>query len=288
MRGAASSTFALAWETVIATGLASRYWLSGSDLDSALEAVADFTDVKSPYTIGHSKGVAALVAAAAPGYGLSELESTHARRAAPLHDLGHLGVSNTIWDKQGALNPVELERVRLHPYLSERMLASSPGLAPLGAIVVQHHERLDGSGYPRGLTGGDITPGGRLLAVVDGYHARMEPRPHRAELAAAQAASALQDEVRAGCLDADAVAAVLRVVGHRAGKRRSWPGGLTSREIEVLRLLARGLSNEQIATRLTISAKTAGSHVEHIYTKIGVSKPSDGQPVRREARTHHH
>jgi DNA-binding CsgD family transcriptional regulator len=182
-----------------------------------------------------------------------------------------LGVSNTIWDKQGALNPVELERVRLHPYLSERMLASSPGLAPLGAIVVQHHERLDGSGYPRGLTGGDITPAGRLLAVADGYHARMEPRPHRPEMAAAQAASALQDEVRAGRLDADAVAAVLGVAGHRVGKRRSWPGGLTSREIEILRLLARGLSNKEIAGRLTISAKTAGSHVEHIYTKIGVS-----------------
>jgi HD-GYP domain-containing protein (c-di-GMP phosphodiesterase class II) len=260
-----------AWETVIATGLASRYWLSSSELDSALEAVADFADVKSPYTIGHSKGVAALVEAAAAGYGLSENESTQARRAALLHDLGQLGVSNTIWDKQGALNPVELERVRLHPYLSERMLASSPGLAPLGAIVVQHHERLDGSGYPRGLTGGDITPAGRLLAVADGYHARMEPRPHRPEMAAAQAASALQDEVRAGRLDADAVAAVLGVAGHRVGKRRSWPGGLTSREIEILRLLARGLSNKEIAGRLTISAKTAGSHVEHIYTKIGVS-----------------
>ena len=72
------------------------------------------------------------------------------RRAGLVHDLGRLGVSNAIWDKPGPLTAAELERVRLHPYLTERMLASSPALAPLGAIAVQHHERLDGSGYPRG------------------------------------------------------------------------------------------------------------------------------------------
>ena len=70
------------------------------------------------------------------------------RRAGVVHDLGRLGVSNAVWDKRGALTRSELERVRLHPYLSERMLAFSPALAPLGAIAVQHHERLDGSGYP--------------------------------------------------------------------------------------------------------------------------------------------
>jgi HD-GYP domain-containing protein (c-di-GMP phosphodiesterase class II) len=227
--------------------------------------------VKSPYTIGHSKGVAALVAAAGDTYGLSKEECKQAEHAALVHDLGQLGVSNTIWDKPAALNPIELERVRLHPYLTERMLASSPRLAPLGAIAVQHHERLDGSGYPRRLTGGEITPAGRLPAVADGYHARLEPRPHRPEMAAEDVASILQEDVRAGRLDGDAVTAVLEVAGHQVGKRRSWPGGLTSREIEVLRLLARGLSNKQIATRLTISVKTAGSHVDHIYTKIGVS-----------------
>ena len=74
-----------------------------------------------------------------------------------VHDLGRLGVSNAIWDKRGPLTPAELERVRLHPYLTERMLASSAALAPLGAIAVQHHERLDGSGYPRGLAGEALT-----------------------------------------------------------------------------------------------------------------------------------
>jgi HD-GYP domain-containing protein (c-di-GMP phosphodiesterase class II) len=114
-----------------------------------LEAVADFADVKSPYTIGHSRGVADLADAACGTYGLSGTDATQLRRAALVHDLGKLGVPNIIWDKKGPLNPTELERVRMHPYLSERMLASSSALAPLGAVAVQHHERLDGSGYPR-------------------------------------------------------------------------------------------------------------------------------------------
>jgi HD-GYP domain-containing protein (c-di-GMP phosphodiesterase class II)/DNA-binding CsgD family transcriptional regulator len=260
-----------AWESVIGSSLGSRCWLTGRELDAALEAVADFADVKSPYRIGHSRGVATLVSAAARAYGLTDDEARLARRAALMHDLGQLGVSNTIWDKPGSLNPVELERVRLHPYLTERMLASSPGLAPLAAVAVLHHERLDGSGYPRGLSGQDITPAGRLLAAADSYHARMEPRPHRPELAPEQAAAELRAEVRAARLDADAVTAVLGAAGHSSGKRRTWPAGLTAREVDILRLLARGLSNKQIAGRLTISAKTAGTHVEHIYTKLGVS-----------------
>ncbi len=110
-------------------------------------------------------------------YGMSDGDATRLRRAALVHDLGRLGVPNSIWDKPGPLGPAELERARMHVYLTERMLATSPALAPLAAIAGQHHERLDGSGYPRGLTGGDITPAGRLLAAADSYHARLEPRP---------------------------------------------------------------------------------------------------------------
>ena len=111
------------------------------------------------------------------------------RRAAFVHDIGRLGVSNAIWDKPGELTQSELERVRLHPYLTERMLSFSPALAPLGAIAGQHHERLDGSGYPRGLSGDAITPAGRILAAADVYHAMTEARPHRPALAAAEAAA---------------------------------------------------------------------------------------------------
>ena len=259
------------WPAVIEAEPALEIVLSDEELGSALEAIADFTDLKSPWTIGHSRGVADLACAATTTYGLSDAEAGLVRRAGLVHDLGRLGVSNAIWDKRGTLTPAELERVRLHPYLTERMLASSGALAAVGAIAVQHHERLDGSGYPRGLSGDAIAPVGRILAAADAYHAMTEPRPHRAARTAEEAATELRAGARRALFDADAVDAVLRTAGHPARRRREWPAGLTNREIEVLRLLVRGLSNKEIAERLVISRKTAGSHVEHIYSKIGVS-----------------
>jgi HD-GYP domain-containing protein (c-di-GMP phosphodiesterase class II) len=259
------------WQAVTSAEQASRYWLAHERLDAALEAVADFVDVKSPWTIGHSRGVAALAAEAAGHHGMDAGDTTRLRRAALVHDLGRLGVPNSIWDKPGPLSPAELERARMHVYLTERMLSSSTALSPLAAIAGQHHERLDGSGYPRGLTGGDITPAGRLLAAADSYHARLEPRPHRPAQSPEQAAAELREDVRAGRIDSDAARAVLTAAGHRSGKRREWPAGLTDREVEVLRLLARGMSNKEIAARLVISPKTVGAHLEHIYAKLGVS-----------------
>jgi HD-GYP domain-containing protein (c-di-GMP phosphodiesterase class II) len=266
----ADAETATTWEAVIAAEPALGVVLGGDQLDAALAAVANFIDVKSPYTLGHSGAVAALAEAAARAAGLTEPDAVLARRAGYVHDLGRLGVSNAIWDKPGALSVGELERVRLHPYLTERMLAGS-ALAPLGALAVQHHERLDGSGYPRGLSGAALTPVARILAAADAYCAKREPRAHRAELSAEAAAVYLRQEVRAGRLDADAVEAVLRAAGQPARRRRTWPAGLTTREVEVLRLAARGLSNVEIAARLGITKKTAAHHVEHIYTKIGVS-----------------
>jgi HD-GYP domain-containing protein (c-di-GMP phosphodiesterase class II) len=274
--GAAPSLFAELeasepWEAVVSAEQASRYWLTNEQLDAALEAVADFVDVKSPFTIGHSRGVAALAERAAGHYGLDADDTTLLRRAALVHDLGRLGVPNLVWDKPGPLSPAELERMRMHAYLTERMLAASPTLAPLGAVAGQHHERLDGSGYPRGLTAGDITPAGRLLAAADSFHARQEPRPHRAAQSADQAATELREDVRAGRIDGDAAQAVLTAAGHRTGRRREWPAGLTAREVDILRLLARGMSNKEIAATLVISPKTASTHVEHIYAKLGVN-----------------
>jgi HD-GYP domain-containing protein (c-di-GMP phosphodiesterase class II) len=259
------------WDAVIAAEPGLARILPEDELDSALEAIADFIDIKSPFTLGHSRGVADLAAAAAEELRLGPADSVHVRRAALVHDLGRLGVSNAVWDKAAELTSSEVERVRLHPYLTDRMLASCPGLAAFGATAVQYHERLDGSGYPRGLHADALTPCGRVLAAADAYQAKLEPRPHRPARAPDDAAAWMRHEVRAGRLDGDAVDGVLRAAGHPARRRRAQTAGLTTREIEVLRLLARGLSNKEIAGELVISPKTAGHHVQHIYSKIGVS-----------------
>jgi HD-GYP domain-containing protein (c-di-GMP phosphodiesterase class II)/DNA-binding CsgD family transcriptional regulator len=259
------------WDDVIAAEPALGIQLSGDAFDAALTAVADFVDLKSPYLLGHARGVADLVVGAGPQLGLHDDHVRTLRRAGLVHGFGRLGVSNAIWDKAGPLGAGERERVRLQPYLTERMLHQSPALAPLGAIAVQLRERLDGSGYPAGASGGAISTPARILAAADVYQAMVEPRPHRPALSADAAAAELRAEVSAGRLDGDAVEAVLTTAGHRIARRREWPAGLTSREVEVLRLLARGLSSKEIATVLVITPKTARNHLEHIYVKIGAN-----------------
>lgn len=259
------------WDAVIESEPALTVILSGERFDQALTAIANFVDLKSPYTLGHARAVADLAAAAGEQLGLSESELRTLRRAGLVHDLGRLGVSNSIWDKPGPLGAGEWERVRLHPHITERMLRQSEALAPLGAIAVLHRERLDGSGYPRGLAGGAISRPGRILGAADAYQAMREPRPYREALSPETVVAELRAEARAGRLEGDVVEAVLGAAGHRVARRRGGPAGLTQREIEVLRLLARGLSNKRIAERLVISPKTVANHVEHLYVKIDAS-----------------
>jgi HD-GYP domain-containing protein (c-di-GMP phosphodiesterase class II)/DNA-binding CsgD family transcriptional regulator len=259
------------WDAIVAAEprLSSRR-VYGVELDAVLEAVADLVDLKSPWLAGHSRGVANLVAEAARVSGLPGAEATTLRRAGLLHDLGRLGVSSTVWDKPGPLTEAERERVRLHPYLTDRMLARLTAFTRIREIAAHHHERLDGSGYPAGLTAASLTPADRLLAAADVYHAQTEPRPHRGPLDSSRAAATMKAEVRAGRLDGDAVTAVL-AAGHRTTAQRDWPAGLTVREVEILGLLARGHANKQIARLLAVTPKTVSNHVEHIYTKIGVA-----------------
>ena len=259
------------WEAVISAEPALWVTLTRDQAELALTGVADFIDLKSPYTLGHARAVADLVTAAGDRLDLTTDELALLRHAGLAHGFGRLGVSNAIWDKQGRLAAGEIERVRMHPYLTERMLGQSAWLAPFGAIAGQLRERLDGSGYPRGLKGGSISLAARVLAAADVYQAMIEPRPHRAARPPDDAATELRAEVAAHRLDGDAVEAVLAAAGHARVRRREHPAGLTSREVDVLRLLARGLSHRQIAERLVISPKTARNHIEHIYTKIGAT-----------------
>ena len=259
------------WDAVIDAEPALGVRLDEKQFDGALTAVADFVDLKSPYTLGHARAVADLVTRAAQHLRLDDEQATLVRRAAQVHGFGRLGVSNAIWDKTGPLGAGETERVQLYPHLTERMVRQSPTLAPIGAIAVQCHERLDGSGYPRQISGPSISALGRLLGAAQAYQTKIEPRPHRAALTAEQAAAWLRAEVQAGRLDGTAVDAVLHAAGHRVPRRTDWPDGLTTREVEVLRLVARGLTSKEIAAQLVVSPKTVRNHVEHIYDKIGAN-----------------
>ena len=260
-----------AWRTVIASEPVLAVELSEGQLDSALAAIANFVDLKSPFTLGHSVAVAALAEEAGRKLGWPLEHVLTLRRAGLVHGFGRLGVSNSIWDRPGPLSAGEWERIRMYPYLTERMLHQSAALAPLGEIAVQHRERLDGSGYPRGLSGGAIGRLARVLGAADAYLSMREPRPHRPARPAEEAVAEMRAEVRAGRLDGAAVDAVLEAAGHRLPRRREALSGLTAREVEVLILLARGMSNRQIAEQLVITPKTAGNHVEHIYAKIDAS-----------------
>jgi HD-GYP domain-containing protein (c-di-GMP phosphodiesterase class II) len=264
---------ASSWDAVIAAEPALDRPLAGDELDAALEAVADFADLKSPWFTGHSRGVARLAAAAAQRAGLADRAVAELRRAGLVHDLGRSGVPNSIWDKPGALTEAERERVRLHAYYTERVLARPAALAGLGALAACHHERLDGSGYHRAMPGSALPPAARILAAADVYHALTEARPHREALPAARAAATLREEVRAGRIDGDAAEDVLAAAGHApaSARDRARPGGLTARELEVLVLVARGASSRDVAAQLVIADKTARNHVERIYSKLGVS-----------------
>ena len=189
-------------------------------------------------------------------------------------DLGRVGVPNGIWDRPGPLGVVDWERVRLHPYLTERILSRCPPLTLIGRVAAAHHERLDGSGYHRGTKAHDLDAAARLLAVADVVAAMGEPRPHRPPLPESEITRHIECEVRDGRLDARAANAVLATAGHarsRFGRRGAGPLGLTEREIEVLRLIARGHTNREVAATFRLSPKTVGRHIENVYSKIGVS-----------------
>ncbi len=264
-----------AWDEVIALDPSLGAPMGEALFDEALAAFGDFADLKDPTRTGHSRGVASLAGRAASFLGLPSPEVANIRRAGWLHDIGVIGVSSTVWTEPGPWSVGQRERSRTHPYLTERMLSRSPTLSRIGQCAALHHERLDGSGYPKGLTADAIPVSARILAAADVYDALRQPRPHRPAVEADAAERLLRGEVAAGRLDGDAVNAVLSAAGHRVRRRAGLPGGLTSREVEVVVQLARGRSNPEIAGALGLSRRTVASHLEHIYAKLGVSSRTE-------------
>jgi HD-GYP domain-containing protein (c-di-GMP phosphodiesterase class II) len=258
-------------EAAVACEPRPRRTVRGAQVDEVARVFAEMADLKSTFTPGHSAEVARLVTEAAPRCGLNGEATAEVRVAALLHDIGRVGVPAGTWERRGTLGSAEWERMRLHPYYTERILARTR-LGAVAGIAGRHHERLDGSGYHRGSGAADQPAAARLLAAADMFQTKTQARPHRAALPAEAAAELLTEEARAGRLDREAVAAVVEAAsGAEATRRVPGPAGLTPREVEVLRLVAAGHSNPAIAERLSISRRTAEHHVQHIYEKIGLS-----------------
>ena len=259
-----------AWDVILDAEPTPHVSLAGEAIDRALAAVGTFAELASPYLAGHAAGVAERAAAGAQACGFDETDVRLIRRAALLHDVGRVAVHPRVWQLRGPLDADAREQVRLHAYHAERVTDRSPFLASLASVACAHHERLDGSGYHRGVPAAGLPPLARLLAVADVDQALTEPRAHRPAHGVDEAAAILGDEAKAGRLDADMVAAVLRGAG-RPTPRIERPAGLTDREVEVIGLLARGYQTKQVARALGISIKTADRHVQNAYRKVGVS-----------------
>jgi HD-GYP domain-containing protein (c-di-GMP phosphodiesterase class II)/DNA-binding CsgD family transcriptional regulator len=259
------------WEYALATEPSPPVWLHGDAIEKGFATIAAITGLKTPWLREHCTAVAELAEAAAWRANIDEDDVTLLRRAALAHDVGRVGVPNSIWEKPDALAFGEWERVRLHAHFTERAFAQSAALAPIGRVAGAHHERLDGSGYHRGVRAPELGQAARILAAADCYVAMREARPHRPALDAAAAEAELVRDASEGRLDPDAVAAVLAAAGHHVSKPTpELPAGLTPRELEVLLALVHGDSNQAIGDRLGISVKTVGHHVQHIYEKAQV------------------
>jgi HD-GYP domain-containing protein (c-di-GMP phosphodiesterase class II)/DNA-binding CsgD family transcriptional regulator len=246
--------------------------LPGDRRLAVCEALADFVDLKSVRHGAHSHTVADLAARAGACLGLSASEQEQVRRAALVHDLGKTAVPYRMLDKAGDDTDVPRrpkgavavpEPIRLHPYYAQGILSRIPPLADVAADVGTHHERLDGSGYPLGLVAEGMPMTARVLAAADVWAERRQ--------------RGVADLDGMDGLDADCLAA-LRSCGESRSKHHHWTSPpeaarkpLTSRELEVLRLLADGASNPEISRTLYISRRTAEHHVEHILAKLDVS-----------------
>jgi HD-GYP domain-containing protein (c-di-GMP phosphodiesterase class II) len=243
-------------------------------LDDLALAFADFVDLKSPFAAAHSRRVGQIAERIAGAMGCPDAEVERFRRAGLMHDLGLVALPSQMLNKpEGRLGASEREQLRLHSYYGERILGRAPVMADLTPLVGAHHERLDGAGYFRGLRDRDIPLGGRIVAVANRFDEISHDAPGQPGLPLEDALAVLNSEAGAA-LDREVVRTLRACLGQSPGDGRphkEWPAGLTNREVEVLRLAARGLTRRQVAERLVITENTVRHHLEHIYNKTGTS-----------------
>ncbi|WP_279479259.1 HD-GYP domain-containing protein [Aureimonas sp. SK2] len=214
------------WQDLAAPGLSARVFaleqgrglvpVTESYLDDVARAFAQIVDAKSPFTSGHSERVSIYADLVAGELGYGEARRRWLRRAALLHDLGKLGVSNAVLDKNGRLDEDELREVRTHAELSERILAHVPAFRDMARVGGAHHERLDGRGYPRALKDDEIDLDTRIVSVADVFDALTADRPYRRAMTVPQALD-LMERDSGTAFDPRCLAALTRALGRIEG-----------------------------------------------------------------------
>jgi HD-GYP domain-containing protein (c-di-GMP phosphodiesterase class II) len=229
-------------------------------------------DLKSKYTSGHSSRVVALAKKIAESIGLDKLSLENLELASNLKDLGMLSISNRILEKSGKLTRSEWESIRLHPYISVRILSNTPLNPELLSIIDTHHESVDGKGYYRSLKGNDILPAAQILHLADSIVAMESNRSFRDNFSKEKIRKSLIDSIRDGKIQRKFGEAGIEALGFYIKKKRPQNiAGLTDREIEVLEKICQGKTNAEIAMDLKVSTRTIQHHSIPIYNKIGVS-----------------
>jgi HD-GYP domain-containing protein (c-di-GMP phosphodiesterase class II) len=254
------------WNSVLDLEPGAPRFVEESALDDLALAFADIVDLKSGTASIHSRQTAELAEKLAVRLALSENDRALTRRAALVHDVGLIAVPAFLLERGSRWSEADFERFRLHTYYTERILARSEILRPVGNVAASHHENIDGSGFHRGLAQSQMSLPALAVATastfVEASESGIEPEVALAELRSR------------GTLDGDCLAALAAELGSSppvARQRRAWPADLTDREVDVLRLVASGSSLKETAERLVISDHTARHHLESVYSKAGVS-----------------
>lgn len=257
------------WETFLTEEPLPRIHIGKERWIAVAEAFARFTDIKSPYFLGHSKRVGELARSAAQATGANDDELDSILVAGYLHDIGRVVIPNGILDKRSALTSSERRKIEEHDYETSRILSRAEIFSDVARLASAVHERLDAKGYHRGLSASALSRSARVLACADAFVALTQDRAYRPALSVPDAVQTLSRAAEQGSLCRDSLDAVVGAAGHVLPKAAAGQSGLTEREIEVVRLIARGLTNKEIAAQLFISSKTVQRHMENVFGKIG-------------------
>ncbi|WP_375542214.1 HD domain-containing phosphohydrolase [Paraburkholderia sp. CNPSo 3274] len=240
---------------------------------TSTELIGDVIDLKLPWMTGYSRAVARAAAACSARLGADAAGEARLYAAALIHGIGRAAVPNGIWNSPGRLSAAEWEKVRLVPYWTARAGKQTGTLAQAAELASYAYERLDGSGYFRGVGGQALSFEARVLSAAVAFVALGEKRPWRDALPAAEVAQRLRTEANEGRFDGEVVEALIDTgdAPPRGTRARQQAIRLSARETDVLRSISRGASNKEAARELDLSPSTVRTHVESVFRKLECS-----------------